>query len=91
MARGSGDVVAAFADGFGHAGVRGFAGVEADGAGGVAIDLVREVGVFDEVTEDVFARGGAADVAHTNEDKIITVFHEINVRRVVVPLTGKEL
>jgi len=65
--------------------------VEADGAGGVTLDLIAEFGFFDEVAEDVFTCWGAADVAHTNEEKIITVFHETNVRREVVPLTGKEL
>lgn len=90
LAGGAGDLVAAVADRFGHAGVGSFAGVEADGAGGIAVDLLGEASLFDEVAEDIFSGGRAANVAHTNEDEIIAAFHETNARTPSVPLTGKE-
>lgn len=88
---GAGDFVAPTANGFGHAGVGCLAGVEADGSGGVAVDFPGEAGFLDEMAEDIFSCGRAADIAHTNEDEIIAAFHETNARTPSVPLTGKEL
>ncbi len=86
----AGDLVTAPSEGFGHAGIRLLSRVKADGAGGVALDSVGKPCFFDDMAEDVVARRGSADVAHTNENEIIAVFHETNAKTALVPMTGKE-
>ena len=72
------DLVAALADGAGHAGVRGFAAVEADGARGVDLDAAGESGFFHDVAKDVFSGGGAADVSHADKEDV-GLFHELKM------------
>lgn len=68
LAGGAGHGESAFAAGGGHALVGGVTGVVADGASGIDGDLIGEAFLFEEVSHDIFAGGGAADVSHADEE-----------------------
>lgn len=67
LPRATGDRVAAAAQGFRHAWIGRIAGVEADGAGGIDLELGEAACVGDELAEDDLGGGGAADVSHADE------------------------
>ena len=88
LACGSGDLVAARSNSLRHPRVWSISGVVADRSCGITMDPVREAGLLDEVAEDVFSCGGAADISHADK-KNVGVFHGWEFKGNVLLLTAR--
>lgn len=68
LTRGARNWDASLLQGFAHAAIRGISGMGVDGAGGVAVDLIRQGAFAEEMPEDILTGRRTADVAPADKE-----------------------